>query len=374
MLGHADTCEDGEQEDEPAKLGKAAKLASASRRVKQHFKVETEGEKGLPFEKAIIGYWGSGPYTPFEGLEGPSIADALKEGYNVINVAFADTFNVNGSFQIHTDMCPTYNSHDMLHHMHECVPSKKNISKDAGVPINSWRYMLSFGGAGGPGPHMPSAVSLRERSGHEDKFADGFIKRYKQVKARYGFDGIDVDIESSMTTPLLAAFRKIFKKLHADGELISVAPESPSLNPAELKSFFEGSFNSYAPLVDSSIINHVSWVAPQLYNDAIPFKENPIKYVQSLYAAHTLEWDEDTLEVKVPPAKVVLGFPATPAAAPARKLPKWESSPEALLEMYRKSPELLETKGVMTWSIGHDYSNGWKWVKAMKQIWDTQGE
>merc|ERR1712216_991384 len=163
-------------------------------------------------------------------------------------------------------------------------------------------------------------------------------------------------------------------KLHAEGELISLSPESPSLNPAELKSFFEGSFNSYAPLVDSSIINHVSWVAPQLYNDAIPFKEDPIKYAVSLQAGHSLEWDDGKIEVKIPASKLVLGFPATPSAAPARKLPKWQGSPEALVELYRKSPELMETKGVMAWSIGHDYSNGWKWVRAMKEIWGNQDE
>jgi len=25
---------------------------------------------------------------------------------------------------------------------------------------------------------------------------------------------------------------------------------------------------------------------------------------------------------------------------------------------------------VMTWSIGHDWNNGWKWVNAMKKVWD----
>ena len=40
------------------------------------------------------------------------------------------------------------------------------------------------------------------------------------------------------------------------------------------------------------------------------------------------------------------------------------------METFRKSPELKAIKGVMTWSIGHDWNNGWKWVNAMKQIWD----
>jgi chitinase len=203
-------------------------------------------------------------------------------------------------------------------------------------------------------------------------------------------------VESSLSTQLLSSFRKIFEKLHAQGEIISMAPESPSLvsrrapprsmrpgarllltsgvaawqNPGEIEGFVEGSTNAYVPLVDTTVVNHVSWVAPQLYNDLIPFGEDPVKYVTSLQAGHTIEWDGKTIEVKVPSNKIVLGHPATRGAAPARNPPDWQSDPEALLKLYKSSPELMATKGVMTWSVGHDYGNGWKWIKAVKQIWE----
>ena len=89
------------------------------------------------------------------------------------------------------------------------------------MDINSWRYVLSFGGAAGPGPYMPQASSPEEREEIENKFVDGFVKTYADIKKEYGFDGIDIDVESSLSTPLLSAFRKIFKKLHAH-------PEAPS--------------------------------------------------------------------------------------------------------------------------------------------------
>ena len=50
-------------------------------------------------------------------------------------------------------------------------------------------------------------------------------------------------------------------------------------------------------------------------------------------------------------------------------MPAWEE-PEQLLELFRNSPDLQAIKGVMTWSIGHDWNNGWKWVNAMKKVWD----
>ena len=119
-------------------------------------KVDQAGEKGLPFEHALIGYWGAGPFTPFEGEEGPSIADALKQGYNVICVSFGDQFTLDGDFKMDTDMCPSNRDHSNLPtnpHEHQCAPSKANVTKEAGMSIDSWRYILSFGGAAGPGPY-----------------------------------------------------------------------------------------------------------------------------------------------------------------------------------------------------------------------------
>ena len=333
--------------------------------------MESKGDKNFPFERAIIGYWGAGPHTPFEGGDGPSVADAIKEGYNVITVSFADTFSVDGNFELHTDMCPSNADHKVQKHHHICALPKANISKEAGVPEKSWRYILSFGGAAGPGPYMPPAENLRRRVIQEDVFTEGFVKTYHKMKKMYGFDGIDIDVESSLTTPLLSSFRKIFKILHTEGEIISMAPESPSLNPEELKIFQEGSLNSYVPLVDSTIINYVTFVAPQLYNDAVPF-EDPAKYVKSLQVGHTIEWDGKVIEVRVPPSKIVLGHPATEAAAPATRPLPWQNSTAELVALYRNSPELQATKGVMTWSVGHDWSNGWKWVRAVKKIWGDQ--
>ena len=50
-------------------------------------------------------------------------------------------------------------------------------------------------------------------------------------------------------------------------------------------------------------------------------------------------------------------------------MPDWEE-PEKLAELFRNSPDLQAIKGVMTWSIGHDWNSGWKWVKAMKKAFD----
>ena len=343
---------------------------------KETFTGDKTGDKNLPFDKLFIAYWGAGPYTPFEGEEGATIGDALKQGYNVIAMSFADRFQLDGSFGIDTDMCPYNKDHSnvpkgvdsktglAVPHTHQCMPSKANVSNAAGIPMDSWRYVLSFGGAAGPGPRMDDAGDESQ----EDTFADGFVKTYMEYKRDYGFDGIDIDVESSINSAVLRSFRKIYKKLHDKGELISMAPETPSLNPGEYQLFQAGAMNSYAPLTDKTIIDTVSWVAPQLYNDDIPYGANPVEYVKSLQQSNKLDWDGTEIEINIPYSKIVLGYPSTQAAAPVHKLPEWET-PEGLLALYRSSPELMATRGVMTWSAGHDYSSGWRWINAMKQIW-----
>tara|TARA_B110000196_G_C20741080_1_gene473214 strand:- start:108 stop:569 length:462 start_codon:yes stop_codon:yes gene_type:complete len=133
------------------------------------------------------------------------------------------------------------------------------------MDINSWRYVLSFGGAAGPGPYMPQASSPEEREEIENTFVDGFVKSYAEIKEELGFDGIDIDVESSLSTPLLSAFRKIFKKLHAQGELVSMAPESPILDPGnpayEGEDPGAGAHNSYVPLATRpSSITSAGWL------------------------------------------------------------------------------------------------------------------
>ena len=181
-----------------------AKPAAAVAKVQ----VDQDGEKGLPFEHALIGYWGAGPFTPFDDgtghpEEGPSVADALKQGYNVICVSFGDQFTLDGDFQIDTDLCPGNREMVWRDRYHPCTKDKLNITKEAGMPIDSWRYILSFGGAAGPGPYMPKATSPEEREEIENKFVDGFVARYAEIKKEYGFDGIGTHTSSPLPVAML---------------------------------------------------------------------------------------------------------------------------------------------------------------------------
>jgi chitinase len=199
----------------------------------------------------------------------------------------------------------------------------------------------------------------------------GFLSSYPAAREKYGFDGIDIDIETGMTTPLLRALRQIFQELHKQGQIISMAPQPLNIDPEEVPTFMEGAYNAYVPLVDSSIIDAVTYIAPQLYNNPMPLGDLE-KYVESLQKGHSMDWDGKSLELNVPSSKLVFGYPAAQGAAPAGPSQDWEASPESLVAHYKASPALMATAGVMTWSIGWDATTGWKWIEAIKGLWQSE--
>uniref|UniRef100_A0A7S0ZRP6 chitinase n=1 Tax=Noctiluca scintillans TaxID=2966 RepID=A0A7S0ZRP6_NOCSC len=292
--------------------------------------------------KAIIGYWGSASDLPKES----QLAEALQRGYNVIAVAFGDTLGADGSFQIHTNL--------------GAPPTKSEISRTAGVSGDSWQYILSFGGQNAAGPYVTDV----------DGYVSGFMKTYEAAQEQYGFDGIDIDIETGMGTQLLKALRQIFQQLHAKNQVISMAPQPLNIDPAEVSVFMEGAYNCYVPLVDTTIIDSVTYVAVQLYNNAMPLGDLE-KYIASMQAGTTIQWNGESLKLDIPSSKLVFGFPSAPGAAPSGPAESWELPASSLASHYRSSPTLMATGGCMTWSIGWDASQEWAWVKAVKELWSA---
>lgn len=284
---------------------------------------------------AIIGYWGSAADKPT--LD--QLPEALHRGYNVICVAFGDMLQSDGTFQIHTNLGDP--------------PTKEEVSSMAGVSSSTWQYLLSFGGQNAAGPTVTDEVA----------YVQGFLATYRNAKSKFGFDGFDIDIEANMLTPLLRALREIFKQLSAEGEIISMAPQPPNIDPWDAKVFMEGSWNGYVPLVDKTIIDTVTYIAPQLYNNGVP-THSIDGYIDALQGGTVIEWDGQSLELNIPSSKLFFGYPAAPGAGH-----RAAATPETIVSLYQGSPKLMATGGIMTWSIGWDASNGWKFIEAVKQIW-----
>ena len=299
---------------------------------------------GPPLERhAYIGYWGSAAQLPT--LE--QLPEALRRGYNVISVAFGDLIQSDGSFQIHTNMGPP--------------PTKESIGSAAGFGASQWEYLLSFGGQNAAGPAVPDI----------EEFVSGFVSGVRDARLKYGFDGIDIDIETGMTTPLLKALRKVFAQLHSEGFVISMAPQPLNIDPDEVGVILDGSYNCYVPLVDKETIGYVSYVAPQLYNNPMPLNSLE-EYIRSMQRDAAFDWEGEKLVVNIPSSKLVFGYPAAPGAAPSGPSQPWEADPAELAAHYQASETLMATGGAMTWSIGWDATNGWDWITNVKKIWDDK--
>eukprot|EP01087_Luapelamoeba_hula_P016428 TRINITY_DN5054_c0_g1_i1.p1 TRINITY_DN5054_c0_g1~~TRINITY_DN5054_c0_g1_i1.p1 ORF type:complete len:329 (-),score=38.86 TRINITY_DN5054_c0_g1_i1:100-1086(-) len=294
----------------------------------------------------IVGYWGATPGGHKSTL--PQLQTAVKRGYNTIIYAFYDV-DANGG--LHQDPGSA------------TAPQKESISS------SRFTYLVSlFGGQNGAAPTLSISP---------DSWAQNMFNNFQALRRTYGFDGIDIDLENAWGgTPnqVICGLRKFFKLMHNAGYTVSMAPQTTALTP-QVSSYEAGSWNSYAPLTDTSIINYVDIVAVQLYNNAVPFN-SPDAYAKSLTSGFQVSGtpncagDSGTGLVRVPANKIAFGFPAGPGAAPSGcpGLPGGCPYGSALSNMYRGSGTLKGTGGVMTWSVEWDEANNWQFVNAANAI------
>jgi len=293
-------------------------------------------------QKAFIGYWGSaGNKTQLAQLP-----EALNRGYNVICLAFANSIKANGSFEIQTTL--------------DSIPTKTSISTAAGTTDSSWHYLLSFGGQRhSAGPDITDL----------DAFVKGFLSTYEAAKLDYGFDGIDIYIEAGMTTPLVRALREVFTTLHAEGQVISLAPEPLDIDPGEVPAYMEGSWNCYVPLIDTTILDIVTYISIQLYNNPMPYNDL-VSYINSMQERLPIVFDGKTLFVDIPSTKLSFGFPAADGATEYGPAKPWCATGAKVRRHYQNDSALLDTGGVMTWSIDWDAANDWDWITNVMRIWN----
>jgi len=184
----------------------------------------------------------------------------------------------------------------------------------------------------------------------------------------YGFDGIDIyGIETGMTPSFFAAFRQIFQTLHQKNFVISMAAQPINIDPAEFEVFVDGSLNAYVPLIDSTIIDSVSYIIPTMYDNTMPMS-GILKYLESLQKSHVVVWEGSQLVVNIPPEKILFGYPAADGAS-LGPMALWEDSGKGILHKYQTNPALMATGGIMAWSIGWDEFNNWDFIDNVSKIW-----
>lgn len=329
-------------------------------------------------DKVFIGYWGAAQGQPDCGIN-EQIPTALNKGYNIISVAFLGFINP-------ATNAPSTDGHIYLktNCSSDQILNKKQLHAKTNkqLDINDWFYTLSLGGENSAWPSQ--TVS-------EEIFANNFVTDFENLARNYGFQGYDIDVENfTGDMPVVnKALRTLFlinKILYNKGYLVTMAPQPADIYPVcgtipNGQNSYQNPWNLYVPLIDSEGIKYVSLVAIQIYNnqkDALQKKNFLPNYAQGLQQDDCILAPTDnklpfgTGKINIPPDKLVFGFPAAPKAANSGEtLPGIMEDPKNLVKIYKEAPGnylIKNTRGLMTWSIGWDANNSWKWIDAVSSI------
>jgi len=272
------------------------------------------------------------------------LTTSIGRGYNVIIYAFYDV-DAHGSLIQDPGSVP--------------APSKSSFNQ------TQFTYLISlFGGQNGAAPTIP---------GDPNAWAQSMYSNFLTLHQRLGLDGIDIDLENAWGgTPdnVECGLRTFFSLMHKGGFVVSMAPQTTAITP-EVPIYQGGSWNSYVPLADTSIAQNVDVVAVQLYNNAVPFND-PTKYAEALVGGFSATGCpcSASCQIKLDPKKVTFGYPAGPGAAPSGcpGFPGGCPYGSKLTSLYNSNPLLLQTGGVMTWSIEWDEASSWQFVSAATAI------
>ncbi|MGL5757255.1 immunoglobulin-like domain-containing protein [Plesiomonas sp.] len=288
-----------------------------------------------PQSGVVVGYWhnwcdGAG----YKGGVAPCIKlDQINPQYNVVDVSFMkvyDTSNPIPTFQLDPEIG---------------MSETQFIDQIAELNRQGRSVLLALGGAD---------AHIELRTGQEQAFADEIIR----LVERYGFDGLDIDLEQAAITAannqtvIPAALRMVKDHYRAQGKnfLITMAPEFPYLTAG----------GAYIPYI-TALEGYYDWINPQFYNqggdgiyiDGIGWiaqnndalKKEFIYYISDSLINGTRGF------TKIPHDKLVFGIPSSNDAAATGYI----SNPQDLFDAFASLKQQGQPlRGVMTWSINWD--------------------
>lgn len=301
-------------------------------------------DNGIP-KHALVGYWHN-----FNNGSGIIRLADVDNSWDVIVVAFADDVG-NGSVAFNLD--PLLNKAQFI----ADVAAKRAQGK---------KVVLSFGGQNG-------TVTLNNATN-----VTNFVNSTAAIMNEYGFDGIDIDLESGANVlwgaPVIDNIITAVKQLKQTfpSLYLSMAPEHPYVQGGMVAA--TGIWGSYLPIIDG-LRDELTLLHVQLYNNggmATPYSSQPLQAgtvdfmvasVKMLVEGFTLA--NNTSFAGLRPDQVAIGVPSGSRAAGSGfvTITDLNNAVNCLAKLVgcgaiKPHQAYPDFRGVMTWSINWDVADG----------------
>ncbi|MEN0038802.1 MAG: glycosyl hydrolase family 18 protein [Cellvibrio sp.] len=296
---------------------------------------------------ALVGYWHN--FDNGSGLIRLADVDA---SWDVIVIAFVDDAG-NGNVEFRLD--PALNKAQFIADVAAKRAQGKNI-------------VLSYGGEKG-------TVTLNNSTNLAN-----FVNSTAAIVNEYGFDGVDIDLESGAGVmhgaPVIGNMVSAIKQLHAmfPDLYVSMAPEHPYVQGGYVA--YSGIWGAYLPMIDQ-LRNELDLLHVQLYNNgglATPYSAQAyqagtvdmmVASARMLIEGFPLAYGSAGAFKGLRPDQVALGLPSGPRAAGSGQASTADIN--RAVECLAKRTNCANTvplvayadfRGVMTWSINWDVKDG----------------
>ncbi|WP_331345173.1 chitinase [Cellvibrio sp. UBA7661] len=296
---------------------------------------------------ALVGYWHN-----FDNGSGVIRLADVDPAWDVIVIAFVEDAG-NGSVEFRLD--PALNKAQFIQDVATKRAQGKNI-------------VLSYGGEKG-------TVTLNNSTNLAN-----FVNSTASIINEYGFDGVDIDLESGAGVmhgaPVINNMVSAIKQLNAmyPDFYVSMAPEHPYVQGGYVA--YTGIWGAYLPMIDQ-LRNELDLLHVQLYNNgglATPYAAQP-------YQAGTVDMMVASARMLIEgfplangtagtfkglrPDQVALGLPSGPRAANSGQATTADinKAVDCLVKRTNCGSNLPlaaygDFRGVMTWSINWDVKDG----------------
>ncbi|MCB5195445.1 chitinase [Deefgea sp. H3-26] len=323
----------------------------------------TSPNPGLLPKHVVVGYWHN-----FDNGSGVIRLKDVPAEYNIINVSFAegDQSAAKGTAAFVLDKL--FNEADFI--------ADIKAKQAAGVKVQ-----ISLGGANG--------VIVLDSAAARDQF----IKTMGDIIAKYGFDGIDLDMENNLSitasddfknpvTPQIVniiAGTKALKARFGDKFMVTMAPEVNYVQGG--LGYYGGTWGGYLPII-YGLRNELTMLHVQHYNtgsigatDGRQYSQGTMDFqvamTDMLLTGFNLGGDVTKPFPALRADQVGFGLPATTSAAGGGYLSVAETQKalDCLMKLqncgtYKPLKAQPDLRGIMTWSINWDSKQAYQFAKS----------